>query len=129
MIGALVDNSKGWLHWIAFIKKWNDLHDIRVANPDSCRVSQRDYMLVSFWLSHQGNNFQDVVVKHEYDEGARLTEENWIRRLFLIMQNLLTDIASADNFNLVLALVIADEGNCEVCENDEEVVWSTLCKV
>ena len=59
------------------------------------------------------------MVEHEDDERAGLPKEDRIWRLFLVMQYLLADVAATDNFNLVLAPVIADQGNCEVRKNDE----------
>ena len=126
MIRALVDDSKGRLHRISLIVKWHDLHDIRVADADGCCVGQRNDMLVRLRLSHQRDHLQNVVVEHEHDERASLPKEDRIWRLFLVVQYLLTDVAAADNFNLVLAPVIADQSNCEVRKDNEKVVWRIL---
>lgn len=126
MIRALVDDSKGRLHRISLIVKWHDLHDIRVADADGCSVGQRNDMLVRLRLSHQRDHLQNVVVEHEHDERASLPKEDRIWRLFLVVQYLLTDVAAADNFNLVLAPVIADQSNCEVRKDNEKVVWRIL---
>ena len=126
MIRALVDDSKGRLHRIALIVKWHDLHDIGVADADCCSVGQRDDVLVRLRLSHEWDHLQDVVVEHEHDERTRLSKKDRIGRLFLVMQYLLAYVAAADNFNLVLALVIADQSNCEVRKDNEKVVWRIL---
>ena len=126
MIRALVDDSKGRLHRIAFIVKWHDLHDIGVADADGRSVGQRDDVLVRLRLSHQRDHLKNVVVEHEHDERASLSKEDRIWRLFLVVQYLLADVASADNFNLMLAPVIADQSNSEVRKDNEEVVWRIL---
>ena len=66
------------------------------------------------------------MVKHEHNESACLPQENWIRRLFLIMQYFLADIASADDFNLVFASIVAKQSDCKVGKHDEQVVRRTF---
>ena len=69
------------------------------------------------------------MVEHEHDERASLPKKDRIWRLFLVMQYLLADVAAADNFNLVFALVIADQSNSEVRKDNEEVVWRILRQI
>ena len=107
MICSLVDDAKSWLKRIAFLIERNHLHDVRVANADSSGVRQRDDMMVIVRLTNQWDHLQDVVVKHENDESACLAQEHWVRRLLLIVQNLLTDIAARNNFDLIVLLGVA----------------------
>jgi hypothetical protein len=44
------------------------------------------------------------MVEHQHNECACLTQKDWVRWLFLVMQNLLADIAARDYFNFVFFL-------------------------
>ena len=54
------------------------------------------------------------MVEHEDDKRARLAKKDWIWRLFLVVQDLLTYVAAAHHFNLVLVPIVANQRNSEV---------------
>lgn len=42
MIRPLINDAECWLRWVSFLVKRHHLHDVGVADPDSCSVGQRD---------------------------------------------------------------------------------------
>lgn len=72
MVSSLVNDAKGRLHRVAFVVQRDDLHDVGVSNADRRRVGQRDDVLMGFRLSDERNDFQDIVVEHEHNEGPCL---------------------------------------------------------
>ena len=63
----------------------------------------------------QRNHFQNVIVEHKNDKLACLTKEDWIWGLFLVVEELLTDIASWDHFNPLVSFVETNESDREIC--------------
>ena len=66
------------------------------------------------------------MVEHQHDESSCLAKEDWVRRLLLVVQDFFANIAPRDNFDLVLALRVADQGYREVRKDYEEVVRCTV---
>ena len=63
----------------------HNLHDIGVSDTGSCSMCEGDQVLGRFWLTHQWDDLEDIVVQHEDDESPCLPQEDRIRRLLLIM--------------------------------------------
>ena len=61
------------------------MHDVGVSDADGGGMIQDHYVRIAFVLGHKWDHFDNVVVEHEYDESACLSQKDRIRLLFLVI--------------------------------------------